>query len=306
MEHAENENAITPENHPEPAMDPPALRLTECIMEFCRNSPENSLKNAGNDRIYEKPLVGFSNGADPLFGFLHQDIGSPLMTPLGIFRKSFPDTDACAEELTVISWVLPHIPATVTDNARQRLLPSERWVRAKHYGSGFGKKLSLFVADLLTGAGYPAVAPQYTPFWKIGMSEKYGFASVWSERHAAHVSGLGTFGLCDGLITQKGKAMICGSVIARIAVPPTPRDYTDHQAWCLYYANGTCGKCITRCPAKALSKKGHNKWLCFLQCMVVSKLYVLLRFGFNDYGCGLCQTGVPCDRRNPVRHPAKK
>ena len=44
------------------------------------------------------------------------------------------------------------------------------------------------------------------------MSEKYGMASCWSERHAAFVSGLGTFGLCDGLITPVGKAMRCGSV----------------------------------------------------------------------------------------------
>ena len=78
---------------------------------------------------------------------------------------------------------------------------------------------------------------------------------------------------------------------------PKSREYTDYQAWCLDHANGTCGKCIERCPVKALSKKGHNKMLCFFQCMVVSKIYVMLRFGINDYGCGLCQAGVPCDRR---------
>ena len=288
-----------------PAMDHPAGWLTERITEFCRNSPENNLKNAGNDRIFDEPLVGFSNGADPMYGFLRRDIGSPSMTPLEIFRKSFPDSDAHAEDLTVISWILPHIPATVADNARKTFFPSERWVRAKHHGPVFGKDLSLFVVDLLMDTGHPAVAPQYTPFWKIGRSKKYGFASVWSERHAAHVSGLGTFGLCDGLITPKGKAMVCGSIIARITVPPKSREYTDYQAWCLYYANGTCGKCIERCPVKALSKKGHNKMLCFFQCMVVSKIYVMLRFGINDYGCGLCQAGVPCDRRNPVRSQAK-
>jgi epoxyqueuosine reductase len=306
MGNGENEPENGPGKNDMPAMDDRAAWLTEGITEFCRTSPLNNLKNAGNDRIFDEPLVGFSNGADPLYGFLQRDIGAPFMTPLEIFRKSFPDSDARAEDLTVISWILPHNPATVAENAGKRFLPSERWVRAKHHGSVFGKNLSLFVVDLLRDAGHPAVAPQYTPFWKIGRSEKYGLASVWSERHAAHVSGLGTFGLCDGLITPKGKAMACGSVIARIAVPPTPREYTDHRAWCLYYANGSCGKCITRCPAKALSKKGHNKMLCFLQCMVISKIYVLVRFGINDYGCGLCQAGVPCDRRNPVRSQAKK
>ena len=122
-----------------PAIDYPAGWLTERITEFCRNSPENNLKNAGNDRIFDEPLVGFSNGADPMYGFLRRDIGSPSMTPLEIFRKSFPDSDAHAEDLTVIDWILPHIPATVADNARKTFFPSERWVRAKHHGPVFWK-----------------------------------------------------------------------------------------------------------------------------------------------------------------------
>jgi len=301
MENAENKPVNDQDKNPEPARNTPAAWLTERIIEFCRNSPDNNLKNAGNDRIFDEPLVGFSSGADPMYEFLQRDIGSPFMTPLEIFWKSFPDSDARAEDLTVISWILPHIPATVADNARKTFLPSDRWVLAKHQGYAFGKILSLFVVDLIRDTGFQAVAPEYTPFWNIGRSKKYGLASVWSERHAAFVSGLGTFGLCDGLITPKGKAMLCGSVIARIAVPPTPRNYRDHHAWCLYYANGTCGKCIGRCPVKALSKKGHNKMLCFLHSVVISKIYVLLRFRINDYGCGLCQAGVPCDRRNPVK-----
>lgn len=36
-----------------------------------------------------------------------------------------------------------------------------------------------------------------------GISEKT-FGSNWSERHAAYVCGLGTFGLSKGLITDKG------------------------------------------------------------------------------------------------------
>jgi hypothetical protein len=41
------------------------------------------------------------------------------------------------------------------------------------------------------------------PIWQ----QYKDYASSWSERHAAHAAGLGTFGLCDGLITAKGKAM---------------------------------------------------------------------------------------------------
>jgi len=46
-----------------------------------------------------------------------------------------------------------------------------------------------------------------SPPFKRETSEKYGYASSWSERHIAYVAGLGTFGFCDDLITPVGKAM---------------------------------------------------------------------------------------------------
>ena len=111
-------------------------------------------------------------------------------------------------------------------------------------------------------SGCEAVAPTNHPSWERKVSERYGFASVWSERHAAYVAGLGTFGLCDGLITPAGKAMRCGSVVARIQIPPTERPYTDHHAYCLHFSHGTCGKCIERCPAGAITRAGHDKKKC--------------------------------------------
>jgi epoxyqueuosine reductase QueG len=63
---------------------------------------------------------------------------------------------------------------------------------------------------------------------RLSTHKHYGYASSWSERHAAHAAGLGTFGLCDGLITPKGKAMRAGSVVAKIQVEPSIRFY-NHQ-----------------------------------------------------------------------------
>ena len=133
----------------------------------------------------------------------------------------------------------------------------------------------------------------------MGNSEKYGMASSWSERHAAYAAGLGTFGLCDGLITPKGKAIRCGSVVARIQVPATPRPYQDHHAYCLYYAKGICGLCTTRCPAGAVTKSGHNKMACSKQCNATAE-YADKQLGLKGYGCGFCQTGVPCESKIPV------
>ena len=170
----------------------------------------------------------------------------------------------------------------------------------KKYGEEFNIRLRDHVVSVLRTSGYEAVAPTNLPSWEQKASERYGFASVWSERHAAYVAGLGTFGLCDGLITPVGKAMRCGSVVARIQVPPTERPYTDHHAYCLHFSHGKCGKCIERCPAGAITRAGHDKKKCLDYEDNFTTPYVQSRFGIVAYGCGLCQTGVPCESRIPV------
>lgn len=278
-----------------------AAWIENTIKEFCQTCPDNNMKNGTDEPIIENPLVGFSNGADPLYDFLQKDIGPPQMTPHKFFQKAFPNTQAKPEELTVISVILPQTQKTKDDNRKETFYPSELWARAKHFGAQFAAKLNKHIVEVLSRAGYEAVAPSNSPLQVVGKSEKYGFASNWSERHAAYVSGLGTFGLCDGLITERGKAMVCRSVIAKITIPPTPRPYSNHHAYCLYYANNTCGVCIKRCPVEAISASGHDKERCYKHCFGIAKQYVKSHFGFDDYACGLCQTRVPCESKNPVQ-----
>ena len=262
------------------------------------DSPENTMQNQENERAWGKPLVEFSSGADPLYGFYKEDIGSFFLTPLEWFTETFPGVDVKAEELTVVSWILPQTEATKTEHRKQTNWPTERWARARIYGEEVNAKLRKHIVQSLEGVGYEAVSPQLSPLWKGGISEKYGRASSWSERHAAYTAGLGTFGLCDGLITPVGKAMRTGSVVARIDIPPTPRPYEDHHAYCLFYMRGTCGMCIDRCPAGAISEGGHDKEKCSTY-LDLTREYVPENFGFKGYGCGLCQTGVPCESRIP-------
>jgi len=268
------------------------------IRRFINESPENTLKNGENEKAWDDPLVGFSNGADPLYMFYKQDIGEFYLLPIEVFSHSFPEVNAKPEELTVISWILPHTEATKSEHRIQTKFPTERWARARIYGEEVNDKLRKHVVETLRESGIQAVAPQNSPLWASKKSERYGFASLWSERHAAYAAGLGTFGLCDGLITPKGKAMRCGSVIAKIDIPPSKRSYNDHHAYCLFYSKGTCGKCIDRCPVGAISKAGHDKTKCSKYVNATWE-YVRIHYGFKGYGCGLCQTGVPCESQIP-------
>ena len=273
--------------------------VEKTIGDYAR-SPENTLGQGSDRRAWSDPLVGFARGNNPLFDVFKAQVGSFFWTPGEIFARSFPGEAFGADRLTVISWVLPQTEQTREENRRQNRYPSESWARSRNFGEDFNLKLARHLVAKIGERGYRAVAPVQSPLWKWQVSDRYGLASNWSERHAAFVSGLGTFGLCDGLITAAGKAMRCGSVIANMGLAPTKRPYRGHREYCLYDSSGTCGKCISRCPAGALSKNGHDKNRCREYLFDQISKYCESRFGFASYGCGLCQTDVPCESGIPL------
>jgi len=277
--------------------DPLATWVHTRIRDFCAG-PENSLGNAAAERAWAEPLIGFAAGDDPLWQAYKTHVGPEHWTPAEAFALAFPSERAAAAELSVIVWILPQTAQTKADNRAETAYPAERWARSRIFGEEFNSRLRRHMADSLTAAGHPAVAPHLSPAWARVDSTQFVFSSTWSERHAAYAAGLGTFGLCDGLITPAGKAVRVGSVVARISLPPTPRPYTHHRAYCTFYLDGSCGECIARCPAGALTAAGHDKRKC--EAYVSStRPYVQAQFGFAGYGCGLCQTGVPCESEIP-------
>ena len=268
------------------------------VKRFINESPENNMGDGLNERAWGDPLVGFSSGDDPIYAFYKEDIGPFYVTPVEWFGKTFPGFDVEPGELTVISWILPQTETTKERHRHQVKWPNERWARSRIFGEEVNNKLRRHVVEALEAEGYLAVAPMLSPHFNRETSEKYGYASSWSERHAAYAAGLGTFGLCDGLITPVGKAMRTGSVVARIDLPPSKRSYKDHHAYCLYYVKGTCGDCILRCPVGAISGAGHDKLTCSGH-VSATRGYVESNYGFEGYGCGLCQTRVPCESGIP-------
>ncbi|MDT8272422.1 MAG: epoxyqueuosine reductase [Desulfomonilia bacterium] len=274
--------------------------IESIIQDFLNDPFENLLWPDGPEKAWADALVGYSRGDDPVFASFKEHVGPFHWTPGDAFRLAYPETPVEDRDLTIISWVLPKTEPTKTDNRRETTYPSQRWARARIFGEEINDRLKQRVVDDLLSEGFAALAPTLLPAWSWQTSEQYGFASTWSERHVAYASGLGTFGLCDGLITAKGKAMRAGSVIARIDVPATPRPYTNHRQYCLFYTSRACRACISRCPVDAISENGHDKMKCFNHLATTIAPYVKERFGFEGYGCGLCQTGVPCESGIPV------
>ncbi len=273
--------------------------VSSLIASKVEESSDNSLKMNPFEKAWDKPLVGFSSATDPYYDFFKRDIGSFFWHPLEAFQLQYPDADVSAEQLTVISWVLPHTRITKKNHRQETLYPAERWARSRLYGENFNHELRQVIADELSQAAYPALSPMRMKEFKREDSIKYGYASSWSERHAAFVCGLGTFGLSDGLITPLGKAVRFGSVIAKIELEPSERPYQNHNQYCLFYLNGKCRKCIDRCPADAITENGHDKVKCRSYVKDEASPHTKEYHNLEVTSCGLCQARVPCESKIP-------
>lgn len=282
-----------------------AKALTKEIIEFARTSPLNLMPGVENMRIFDKPVVRFADGDDRFFTELKTIIAPAHMTPREILAQAYKKTpDMLPSRISVISWILPITEETRKSNGAETAVPSRFWSHTRWFGEKFNDALREYVTDILTEMGYLAVAPASPPYLKMVSGEK-GMYSNWSERHIAYAAGQGTFGLSDGFITEKGIAHRCGSVVTDLALPPSPRTAEGPYANCLYHFSGACKKCAARCPAGAISENGHDKMKCLDYARSIGYSAVLAK---NTYdlqtsvaGCGLCQTGVPCERRIPLR-----
>ena len=283
----------------------PNRYLVEKIKDYLTDNPNNRLKGF-NEPIWNEPLIGFADGDDGLFQDYKKIIGEFHLTPrealTAHLKMATCDYEKDLPKVSVISWVLPSTRETRLSMREEVTVPSFRWNYTRWHGQDLNFKLERYVVTLLEGLGYHAVAPDLMPFFERKILPN-GMASNWSLRHVAYAAGLGTFSLNDALITPKGIAVRLGSVVTSAALQPSPRPYATFRANCLFFRDGSCGKCASRCPAGAITKSGHDKIKCreFLYGRQIELVREMGRQGYvGAYnGCGLCQTGTPCESGIP-------
>jgi epoxyqueuosine reductase QueG len=283
--------------------DHPEQWVKEKIQGFIVESEVNRLALDG-EVIYDEPLVGFARGDASLFRRYKKVIGKFHLTPLEWMKLALGEKsprDLRARDLRVITWVLPITEKTRKENRRERKVTSRRWAYTRLYGEECNQRLRSYMVSVLEAEDYLALAPLESTIYAILNDSRVGRASNWSERHAAYAAGLGTFGLSDGLITPRGKAMRCGSIVTNLSVKPTPRPYQGRGDYCLFHRDGTCMECARRCPVGAITESGHDKVVCKAFTVDRMAAYVRKNYGIDIYGCGLCQTGVPCESGIPAQ-----
>lgn len=259
--------------------------IADLIVEFVESDPKNAIPERDGLKIYEEPLVGFADGSDPIYRELKEE------SIIGPHHKS--PVEWLGGARSVVSYFLPFSKEIVESNKPEGL-PSDEWYQARYWGEEFNNALRAHIVKSIEDHGHKVVAPVIEHGF-----ETYHKTSNWSERHTAFIAGLGTFCLSYALISEKGCAGRYGSVITDIDFEKTPRVAVGLMDNCLGDGNGSCDKCIKRCPAGAITREGkdHEKCMAFI-VEKINNVYAE-RHGYSAGGCGKCQTNTPCARANP-------
>jgi len=114
--------------------------------------------------------------------------------------------------------------------------------------------------------------------------------SRWSQRHVAYLAGHGTFGLNNMLISDAGAVGRYFSVVTALDVPT---DAPVSEERCLWKRDGSCGLCMKRCAAGALTAEGFDRFKCLEQCLVNMQKYP------GADVCGKCTVELPCSYEIP-------
>ncbi|MGL4484159.1 MAG: hypothetical protein ACRCUS_04345 [Anaerovoracaceae bacterium] len=282
------------------------IELEKIILELFNSLEKNNFGVLGkpDSPMWEKPLIGVSKGDDELFDFYKEHIGEFHWSPEEAFRLKYNDENAGKinkSKLRVISMIFPQTKETKDMQEKKTKFPCDNWLVSRGEWEPLMKTFSSRLVKALEEKDIKSVSIDLQPEFQRERSEKLGIASRWSHRHYAYAAGLGTFGLSDGFISEKGKAVRITSLIIQADIEANDRGEVGPYDWCLYYKDGSCGACIPRCPIGCISKEGHDKYACagYEDFTENTDWPKHIKRGDYIFGCGLCQVKIPCRDKKP-------
>jgi hypothetical protein len=313
-------------------------QVFQFLENFFSTSDLNKLpKNYGGGRIFNTPVIGISQGDDPIFLKYKKIIGPKHLTPIEVWLDSgFPNKPDLSSELRILSIICPYV-----DKIRQTgskavvkrddvvsstlkngekidvVLPAEIYSIGRNFANPFKIEVVKQSIGFFRNLGFNAIGGAISNAFNL-----IEFKSNWSERHIAFAAGLGTFSLHEGFISEVGCNIRITSVITDAPLKVTPRTSDEPYGNCLYYIDGSCRKCEENCPGAAIDENGHDKLKCWTYGNYI-KLHMNDRFGsllkphsrrvngeIRKYnymnkkaavGCAFCQFNVPCMDKNPSK-----
>lgn len=244
-------------------------------------------ESQGEQAIWQEPIVGFADAGSDYIRSLKEIVHPDHQMPQEVMEDAS----------IIIAYFLPFEKWVTESNTGE--LASAIWAKSYEATNAMMARLNEHIIDVVHKLGYEAkTAPEAAVFYRDEVM------SHWSFRHLAYAAGLGTFGMNNMLITDRGCSGRYNAIVTNLDVEP---DQPKDEESCLFKKNGTCGACMVKCPAGALSINGFDRHKCYEQCLKNAAIH-------NSYGssygsnkevigsevCGKCIAGMPCTYRKEV------
>lgn len=228
---------------------------------------------------WKEPLIAYADPMDERFHELRE-----IVSPSHGLPK-----DLLPEAKTVVAYFIPFEDYIIKSNIEGREC-SKAWGQAYVETNKLILDLNTYIKDELNKLGYKSNIIPATHNFDVKK-----LISDWSHRHVAYIAGLGSFGLNNMLITEKGTCGRVGTFITDLKIEPTKRNNIEN---CLYKYANVCKKCVDRCVNDALKIDYFDRHKCYEMCLYNDNFHSDI--GLVDV-CGKCLVNVPCSSINPVK-----
>jgi epoxyqueuosine reductase QueG len=223
---------------------------------------------------YRTPVIGFLCADDPEFANLEELTGGSHLMP----------EDLLPGARSVVSYFLPFEPQIVYANQQDKEKPACQWAIAYKETNALIGTIAARLIEVLGEHGVKAAAEAATGKFSVDKLRDH-----WSHKSIAVMSGIGSFGLHQMVITDAG---CCGRFGSLVLDAELPVNKPAHKERCEFFDLGTCMDCVLVCPVQALDEEQpFDRWACQQQLARNSQ-------DFLDLGkvtvCGKCAVMGPC------------
>lgn len=241
--------------------------ISDFIDDYCE---KNNL-----ERIWEEPIVGFADANSDYINNLKNVVLDSHHLP----------SDFLENPTIIVSYFLP-FKRQIGKSNKSEGAPSETWVKSYIVTNKMAEDINEHIVDEIKKLGYNAVNPV-----NAGTFDRDILKSRWSQRHIAYAAGLGTFGINNLLITEKGS---CGRYFSVITNLDVEADTLVEEDRCMYKIDKSCSVCVKRCKKEALTYEGFDRFKCSEVCQANKE-------AMGASVCGKCAVELPCSYKSPVK-----
>ena len=227
---------------------------------------------------WREAVIKYAAADDPMFNELKAAVSEEHLMPEDILPGA----------KTVIAYFIP-FSHQITNSNIEGKYSSSQWAEVYVETNQLIAELNKHLKNKLSDKGYEAGLIAATNNF-----DKERLLSDWSHRHAAYIAGLGTFGLNNMLITEKGCAGRIGTLVTDLKIEASERREKER---CLNKGGFNCSKCSDRCVNGALEEDSFDRHKCYELLSENDEIHP--QSALTDV-CGKCCVDLPCSFNSPL------